>query len=612
MSRFAIYKKLNPDFYNFFVKEGNPTPVYSDNKLGELVLDTIIEENGLNFPIFGVVGAALYTFDVILQNYNDQGKIKYIHASNESTGCYMAAYLGDVLGKVGISLTTAGPGTAMAVTAISSIYNEEKPLVCFCGVPTSDFQYISPSLMNPITKAVYYIDNKTPNANSILKNAFQIAKNGTNSNPGPGPVVIFMRVDMWDGIYQMKTVVPYQYNRPNLNTILRNILTSDFKNKKVILRVGSRVNSESSQKLANLTVSNPNLYMHLTLTSKNLINIENYPNVGIEGPLGNSIVNDNYPMADIIIELGIGIAYTLLTYYDITKIGDRPLKSSVKIYSVFDEEPSHPPPSGDNRTNFYSDVDYFIDSFVSKINYSSSISWENTEVAKLSSQSNILEEYKNQKNTSIHTTASIVAHILSTIYSLNNPNYISDNHLYTCDVGAAAFVAQQLIYHTKPGHLLEFDQYSPIGCSAACAAGSMLSGEYEDLVLFMGDGGFLNVSGYIIDLINVLKMMNKRALLVLLNDKHYSNVTLGEISLFGHQTIVTSTLPIQVNINMFNLINSLVGGSIQNIQLNNLTVIPSSLGDFVKSWYQKDSGFTSSGVYIIYYETGIIPNFIHV
>lgn len=604
MSKFTIYQKPP-----FSLQDITPPPVImSNDKLGELVFDTIIEQNGINSPIFGVVGAAWYTLDEILQKYINEQKINYIHASNESAGCYMAAYMAEAIGKVGVAITTAGPGTAMAITAISSIYNEEKPLVCFCGVPTNDFQYISPVVMNHITKATLYIDSTTPNAKSVLEQAFLIAKIGTKNDPGPGPVVIFVRVNMWESSYMVNPVIPYSYSQPNMYNLMNNINNSLF-NKKILLRIGSRVSKENLQRLANMSLQKPNVAINVTFAAKNLVDFSAYPNLGVEGPLGNSVINSRYSDADIIIECGIGIAYTLLTYYDINHI-KYPLKASAKVFTILDEVPTNTPPVNANRTIFYCDVDYFIDNLMAYFNYNPQVSWDNIQSQKLAEQTTTLENYKNQKIGTIYSSASVIAQVLGKIYDINGTPYIRDSVLYACDIGASSFIAEQMIYHATPGNLITFDQYSPIGCSSAAAAGKMLIDNYTDLVLFMGDGGFLNVPGYLIDLTNVLKEKNKRALIVFSNDNHYSNVAIGEIAAFGYTTSITSTAPIQAHINMFNLLDSLSGGNVQNLILSNLQTSSSLVDTFVDNWYRKASGFTQSGMYIIYHENSVIPAYV--
>jgi hypothetical protein len=139
--------------------EAPPAITYtSDKVIAQLIIDKIIEKNGKGSNIYGVTGAATYYANDIIQNAVNSGDLNYIHASNESAGVYMAAYEAEINGTVGIHFCTAGPGTAMATTAIGSLFNETKPCIIFFGVPTNNFQYIDQQIMSCITKKVIYIN----------------------------------------------------------------------------------------------------------------------------------------------------------------------------------------------------------------------------------------------------------------------------------------------------------------------------------------------------------------------------------------------------------------------------------------------------------------------
>lgn len=585
-----------------------PPPSYSTDTVGNLILDTVIEENGNGFPIFGVVGAAWYPLDRTLVEYIDEGKIEYIHASNESAGCYMAAYYGYVVGKVGVAITTAGPGTAMAVTAIDSIYNEEKSLVTFCGVPTDNFQYVNPSIMNPVAKAVFYIDPSVTDPQNIIKNAFEIARIGTNSNPGPGPVVIFVRVDSWNSNYILNPVNPYYLTYPDISSLLGE-LRSSVQNARVILRVGNRISKNNLLVLANLTTTYHNLYLHVVFAAQNNIDLSAYDRIGVEGPLGNTTINSHYKDADVIIEIGVGIIYPLVGYDNVLAIPDCSVKPTVKLYSIYDDPLTYIP---NPNNSYYVDADYFVDQFVEHVVplITSDVNWENDTASKNANQLYILNAYTESLTDNVYHSGTVLSKILYNIY--DGDLFLNDEKLYVCDIGSAGFIAAQLLYHKKVDHIFSFDQFSPIGCAPPCAAGAILSGNYEDVVIFMGDGGFLNVPGYIIDLLNMAKKMNMRCLLFLMNDKHYANVSLAEIKLFGYSTSITSTLSIQEHLSVYNVAKALAGTDSHYVSATDITTSDTTgfttLNNFVQNWYNKTAGFTDSGVYIVYYETTVLPH----
>lgn len=582
------------------------TETFENISIGQEILDSIIKMNGEKSKVFGLCGAEWYPLDKVLQDYIDNDKLEYIHVSNESSGVYQAAYYGYTLGQVGVVLTTGGPGAAMAITGIAGVFNEEKPLVCICGESNDNFQFIDPAIMKPVCKHVFYIDSTSHDIPKIMEAAFDIAKNGTKENPGPGPVAIFVRVDLWQKVSKGNKPLYNKFKKDNINNFINNIQKSIKKDSKIIIRVGDRLTHLNTLLLAEITKYSPNVYLNLVFPAKNKLDIFKYHNSGIEGPMGNTIVNHNYSEADIIIEIGVGIVAVEYGYEDISEIKNIPLKKNAKIFSIYDENLKFIPKGG-NRQNLYTDSNYFVNQLMLNVNFNNDTQWENQMEAKNKQRIDILDKYLSQEKNGTLTTAAVTAWVIKTLYG-KNKLYLDDNNLYTTDVGAAAFIAEQLLFHRKIKHVLSFDQYSQIGCSPPAASGMLMSGYYKDLVLFIGDGAFLNSPGYFIDLGNTIRKMNCRCLLVLLNDNTYSNVALGEVAKFNETTTITSTKPLQEKIDLPSVINTLCGGIVNYVREKDLKEHSERIKTFTENWYNKSNGFHNSGMYLIYYETNILPS----
>ena len=93
-------------------------------------------------------------------------------------------------------------------------------------------------------------------------------------------------------------------------------------------------------------------------------------------------------------------------------------------------------------------------------------------------------------------------------------------------------------------------------------------------------------------------------LFIFVNDCRYSNVALGENTLFGYFTDVTSTYDIQKNIDCYSIIQNILGDKcIQSLYLENITSVSIDLANFVENWYTKTSDFSAGGFYFICYKT---------
>ena len=285
----------------------------SQYNLADLIVSKIIEKNGAGSIVYGLCGGTTCGVDKALQDSIDKKLLKYFHVSNESSGVTIASYQALLDNKVGICFVTGGPGTYMSITGISNAYTEGKPCIIFIGKPTNSNIFNTDfAITKPITSEIFIIDNVNTNCGEIIDKAFKIAHCGTISNPKPGPVIIFVNTSLW------LEPVPKQNSNPSKTNILCDwnqdvipmllaIRASIGSNSKVILKVGQNVSISNTKRLVELTNKFKNFYVQLTFDTKVYFNSINkkYPNVGVEGYLGNPYVNSNYKEANVIIDFGV-------------------------------------------------------------------------------------------------------------------------------------------------------------------------------------------------------------------------------------------------------------------------------------------------------------------
>lgn len=143
--------------------------------------------------VFGYPGGAILpVYDAL---YNSS--IKHVLVRHEQGAVHAADGYARATGRVGVCMSTSGPGATNLVTGIANAYMDSIPLVVFTGqVPTSQvgtdaFQEVDiTGITMPITKHNYLIKdaNKLP---EVVKNAFHIASTGR-----PGPVLIDLPKDV--------------------------------------------------------------------------------------------------------------------------------------------------------------------------------------------------------------------------------------------------------------------------------------------------------------------------------------------------------------------------------------------------------------------------------
>jgi len=158
----------------------------------ELLLKTL-EQLGVD-TIFGYPGGSnLPIYDALYSNK----KIRHIRTVHEQGAAHAADGYARVTGKVGVALSTSGPGATNLVTGIANAYMDSVPIVAFTGqvalnlLGRDSFQEVDiTGITIPITKHSFIIRDKNDIVKKV-KEAFAIATTGR-----PGPVLVDLPKDI--------------------------------------------------------------------------------------------------------------------------------------------------------------------------------------------------------------------------------------------------------------------------------------------------------------------------------------------------------------------------------------------------------------------------------
>ena len=159
----------------------------------DIVVKTLIEQGCET--VFGYPGGQI--LNVYDSLYKYQNEINHVLAAHEQGATHAADGYARTTGKVGVVISTSGPGATNLVTGIATAYLDSIPMVAICGnVPTTQigtdsFQEIDiTGVTLPITKHNYFVSNVDDLADTI-REAFRLAKSGR-----PGPVLIDVPKDV--------------------------------------------------------------------------------------------------------------------------------------------------------------------------------------------------------------------------------------------------------------------------------------------------------------------------------------------------------------------------------------------------------------------------------
>jgi len=171
---------------------------------GAELLVRSLEKQGVEY-VFGIPGAKI---DKVFDTLSDS-KIKTIVCRHEQNAAFIAAGIGRLTGKAGVTLVTSGPGCSNLATGLATATSEGDPVVAIGGaVPISQrLKHVhqtmdTVSLFRPVTKFSAEIDSGAA-VSEVVANAFRIAESGR-----PGAAFISAPQDVMTGETESRVLTP--------------------------------------------------------------------------------------------------------------------------------------------------------------------------------------------------------------------------------------------------------------------------------------------------------------------------------------------------------------------------------------------------------------------
>ena len=159
----------------------------------DILVKTLVEQGCET--VFGYPGGQI--LNVYDSLYTHQDQITHVLTAHEQGATHAADGYARTTGKVGVVISTSGPGATNLVTGIATAYLDSIPMVAICGnVPTTQigtdsFQELDiTGVTLPITKHNYFVGHVSQLADTI-REAFTLAKSGR-----PGPVLVDVPKDV--------------------------------------------------------------------------------------------------------------------------------------------------------------------------------------------------------------------------------------------------------------------------------------------------------------------------------------------------------------------------------------------------------------------------------
>jgi len=271
----------------------------------EILLECLRQEGA--DVIFGYPGGqALPIYDALYSS-----KIRHILTRHEQGAVHAADGYARATGKVGVCLTTSGPGATNLVTGIATANMDSIPLVCLTGqVPThmigkDAFQEADiTGICLPITKHTFLAE-RTEDVPRIIKEAFHIAR--TNR---PGPVVVDLPKDVMERVIEYVSLTTnisikgYRVTKGFNSGQVVNAANLIGKAERPVIYAGGGVIASSASGALKELAEKRKIPVTTTLMGVGCFDTSNYLSLGMLGMHGTRYANYAIGECDLLIAAG--------------------------------------------------------------------------------------------------------------------------------------------------------------------------------------------------------------------------------------------------------------------------------------------------------------------
>lgn len=478
----------------------------------DILIRTLIEQ-GCD-TVFGYPGGQI--LNVYDSLYKYQNEIRHMLTAHEQGAAHAADGYARATGKVGVVMSTSGPGATNLVTGIATAYLDSIPLVAICGnVPTTQigtdsFQEIDiTGVTLPITKHNYFVGS-VENLADTIREAFALAQSGR-----PGPVLIDVPKDVQTAVCDYEPQAPVQPEERHAAKDVR------IKEAAALINVSKRpfiyfggglITSEAQEEMLALAekIDAP---IGCSLMGLSGIPTDHPRFLGMQGMHGHYASSMAMHDADLIISLGVR--------FNDRVTGNREKFAKLAQIIHIDVDGSELSKTVNSACGLRGDAKLTLQKLIPLVNAEQKPDWEKA-----------VKALKETENDYLDIRPGLTPR--NAIMTLNK--HLGENTAVATDVGQHQMWAAQNVNFKKPRRFISSGGLGTMGFGLGAAIGAAV-GTGERSVLVTGDGSF----GMCLNELTTAVTYNVPVVILLMNNgvlgmvrqwqtlffnKHYSNTIL--------------------------------------------------------------------------------------
>lgn len=466
-----------------------------------------LESLGIEY-VFGYQGGMITH---LVDSLSKSKKVKYIQCYHEQSAAIAAEGYALESGKIGIAISTSGPGATNMITGIADAYFGSVPVLYLTGqVNTYEYKYDKKirqhgfqetdivSVVKPVTKYAAMV-NRAEDLELELKKAVTIAMTGRKGSVLLDLPMNIQRTDI--------DSFDYDFELPLDSVSIHSIEMKEAEKvllaaKRPFVICGNGILQSKAYDKVKQFLGKAGIPYAVSMLGKGCVDECSELFCGMIGSYGNRASNIIFSQADVVLSLG-----ARLDLRQTGNVNSEQLKK-IKFIHIDIDENELSDSKIPNKINVHGSLVDFVEN-VKVDNLSTSDEW-------LSYCNNIKTEYsqKNEIQRSLEKSAPY--------YAINAiKNSVDAETTFVSDVGQNQVWTAQMLHLKSGDRLYSSGGLAPMGFAIPCAVGAAFANPNRKIVCITGDGGF----HFALQSLQLISQYNLNVTIYVLNNSSLGMIT---------------------------------------------------------------------------------------